>query len=291
LSTKIFWIFFLTIFETLVYDQNNQFPTNLAGVHGFNGYPTIYDHLLIIPPEVIMKIRQLVKRTGVPKETIHFYIREGLLRKPRKSSVNSAEYNESYVDQIQLIKDLRENYYLPIPEIKKIVKDFRKQSPSDQAISQFYSRFFRPADRLLAKEVIGREAFREATGLGFKWLNQAEQWGVITPENRNGAVIYSSDDVAIGKLMVDMDQLGFGPRDGFDPEDLRYIGEFVRNYVVDIFTKYYQNNLAKMTSTEYVERASQYHEVISLFFYHLYRKFVREATRSQLESRDAKEDL
>ncbi|NNL75879.1 MAG: MerR family DNA-binding transcriptional regulator, partial [Desulfobacterales bacterium] len=32
-----------------------------------------------------MKISQLVKRTGVPKETIHFYIREGLLRKPRKS--------------------------------------------------------------------------------------------------------------------------------------------------------------------------------------------------------------
>ena len=65
-----------------------------------------------------MKIRELVKRTGVPKETIHFYIREGLLRKPRKSNVNSADYNENYVDQIQLIKNLRDNYYLPIPEIK-----------------------------------------------------------------------------------------------------------------------------------------------------------------------------
>jgi len=237
-----------------------------------------------------MKISQLVKRTGVPKETIHFYIREGLVRKPHKSNVNSAEYNERYVDQIQLIKDLRDNYYLPIPEIKKIVKDFRKQSPSDQAISQFYSRFFRPADRLLTKEVIGREAFREATGLGFKWLNQAEQWGVITPENRNGDVIYSPDDLAIGKLMVDMDHLGFGPKDGFDPEDLRHIAEFVKEFVVAAFKKYYLNNLEKLTSKEYVEKAGQYHEVISLFFYHLYRKFVREATRSLLESREAKED-
>jgi hypothetical protein len=192
------------------------------------------------------------------------------------------------VDQIQLIKDLRDNYYLPIPEIKKIVKDFRKQSPSDQAISQFHSRFFRGADRLLAKEVIGREAFREATGLGFKWLNQAEQWGVITPENRNGDVIYSSDDLAIGKLMVDMDQLGFGPKDGFDPEDLRYIGEFVRKYVVDIFKKYYENNLEKMTSKEDAERANQYHEVISLFFYHLFHKFVREAARSLLDHQEPK---
>ena len=231
-----------------------------------------------------MKISQLVKRTGVPKETIHFYIREGLLRKPRKSGINSAEYNETYVDQIQLIKDLRDNYYLPIPEIKKIVKDFRKQSPSDQAVSQFHSRFFRPADRLFANEIKGREAFRQATGLGEKWLAKAEEWGVITPEVfANAEAIYSPDDVAIGKLMVNMERLGFGRKEGFDPEDLRYICESVRKYVVDIVKKYYQNNLEKMTSKEYVERASQYHELISLFFYHLYRKFVRESTRRLLE--------
>jgi len=237
-----------------------------------------------------MKISELVKRTGVPKETIHFYIREGLLRKPRKSNVNSADYNENYVDQIQLIKDLRDNYYLPIPEIKKFVKDFKKQSPSDQAVSEFYSRFFRPADRLLAREVIGREAFRQATGLGSKWLNKAEEWDVITPENRNGDVVYSPDDLAVGKLMVDMDHLGFGPKDGFDPEDLRLIAEFVKNYAVTVSRKYYENNLEKLTSKEYVEKAGQYHEVISLFFYHLYRKFIRQAARSMLESRDAKED-
>lgn len=235
-----------------------------------------------------MKISELVKRTGVPKETIHFYIREGLLRKPRKSGVNSAEYNERYVDQIQLIKDLRDNYYLPIPEIKKVVKEFKKQSPSDQAVSQFYSRFFRPADRLLATEVISKEAFRQATGLGRKWLDKAEEWDLITPERRNGDQVYSPDDLALGKLMVDMDQLGFGPKDGFDPEDLRQIAEFVKEYAVTVSRKYYENNLEKITSNEYAEKSSQYHEVISLFFYHLYRKFIREATKRLIEHRSPK---
>jgi len=238
-----------------------------------------------------MKISELVKRTGVPKETIHFYIREGLLRKPRKSSVNSAEYSERYVDQIQLIKDLRDNYYLPIPEIKKVVKEFNKQSPSEQAVSQFYSRFFRPADRLLATEVIGKEAFRQATGLGRKWLDKAEEWDLITPERRNGEVVYSQDDLAVGKLMVDMEQLGFGPKDGFDPEDLRQIVEFVREYAVTVSRKYYENNLEKLTSNEYAEKSSQYHEVISLFFYYLYRKFIRDATKRLIEQgkpKDAK---
>ena len=103
-------------------------------------------------------------------------------------------------------------------------------------------------------------------------------------EIRNGEVIYSPDDLAVGRLMVDMDRIGFGPKDGFDPEDLRHIAEFVKKYVVTAFQKYYQNHLEKLTSKEYVERASQFHEVISLFFYHLYRKYVRDSTRSLLDS-------
>jgi DNA-binding transcriptional MerR regulator len=69
-----------------------------------------------LPPifsfEEEMKISTLVKRTGVPKETIHFYLREGLLRKPRKSGVNIAEYTENHVKQIRFIKELRNNFYI-----------------------------------------------------------------------------------------------------------------------------------------------------------------------------------
>ena len=230
-----------------------------------------------------MKIGELVKQTGVPKETIHFYIREGLLRKPRKSGVNSAEYHSGYIDQIQLIKGLRDNYHLPIPEIKKIVKDFNKQSPIDQAVSQYHSRFSRPADRLLTQEVVGQDAFREATGLGRKWLTNAEKWGVITPDLSKSDPVYSADDVAIGRLMVDMDNLGFGPKEGHDPEDLRKIANFAREFVASNFKKYYESNLEKLLSRGFAEKAGQFHEMISLFFYHLYRKFARETARNLLD--------
>ncbi len=232
-----------------------------------------------------MKISELVRRTGVPKETIHFYIREGILRKPRKSSVNAAEYNEGYVDQIQLIKDLRDNYYLPIPEIKKIVKNFKKQSPSDQAVSQFHSKFSRPLDRLLTAEVIGRDAFKDATGLGRKWISRAIEWGLISPEKRDEKEIFSADDVAIGKLMVDMERVGFGPKDDFDPEDLKDISNFIRDYVVNSFNKYYKSNLEKLRSEDYSEKASQYHEIISLFFYYLFRKYARKQVDHLLKHR------
>ena len=118
--------------------------------------------------EAEMKISTVVKRTGVPKETIHFYIREGLLRKPRKSGINIADYNENHVKQIRFIKELRENYYFPIPLIKKIIRRVKKQPSADRAFFELHSKYFRPADRLLTREIIGREAFHDTTGLGLK---------------------------------------------------------------------------------------------------------------------------
>jgi len=227
-----------------------------------------------------MKINQVVKQTGVPKETIHFYIREGLLRKPRKSGVNAANYNEHFVEQVLLIKNIRANYHLPIPEIKKIIKKYNRQSSAEKACLKYYSKFYRPLDRLLTTEVVGKDAFIEATGLGKKWMEKAEEWGIFTPTmNEDGQRTYCSDDVTIGKLMVDMDHQNFGPSDGGDPEDLRIISDFIRKYIMNSFKKFYKNNLEKLSVEDFDQQASVFHEIISLFFYHLYRKTTREAIR------------
>jgi DNA-binding transcriptional MerR regulator len=69
-----------------------------------------------------MKISEVVKKTKVPKETIHYYVREGLIPKPRKTGKNVANYTEVHVEQILLIKQIQDNFYLPLSLIKKIVK-------------------------------------------------------------------------------------------------------------------------------------------------------------------------
>ena len=223
-----------------------------------------------------MRISELVKKTGVPKETIHFYIREGLLRKPRKSGSNAADYTGAYVDRILLIKELRDSFYLPIPEIKKILKQAKKQSPSDQAVSDLHNKYFRPLERLLSTELVGTDAFREATGLGRKWLAIMQDWGVITHGVRDREPIYSRDDVIIGRLMVDMDRLGFGPKDGYDPEELKRIADFIRDFVRSAHREYYKRNLEGLSSADLDDKGSKFAEIMSLFFYHIYRKLARE---------------
>ena len=178
-----------------------------------------------------MKISELVKQTQVSKETIHYYIREGLLPRPRKLGKNVADYNDGYVEQIRLIKELQDHCFLPLSMIKRVLK-YEKGSPEREWFLQLHTDYFRPVDKLLPTELAGEEQFRKTTGLGRRWLAKMEEWRIITPEIRNGQKIYSQDDLTLGKVVVDMDRIGLGPKDGFDPEALKVYRDMFRDIVV-----------------------------------------------------------
>jgi len=160
----------------------------------------------------------------------------------------------------------------------------KKQSLSEQSSSQLLTEYFRPLDRFLATEITGKEAFRKATGLGREWLRNMEKWGVITPEIWKGRPVYSRDNVILAKLMVDMDRIGFGPKNGYKPEVLKHISDFMREYVRNSQREFYQSSLERLTSEELIEKGSKFTEIMSLFFYHLYHKLVREEYRRLLTS-------
>lgn len=223
-----------------------------------------------------MRIGELVKKTGVPKETLHFYIRQGLLPRPRRVKGRLPDYSESHIRRVLWIRELREEFFLPIPEIKKILRQNRRQSRSDRAVSAFHNRYFRPLDRLLSREIVGRRAFCEATGLGRKWLEVMEDWGIVTAGSRGGRPAYSGDDVIIGRLIVDMDRLGFGPKDGYNPRELKRVADFLRRFVRTSHRTYYEKRLNALPTDDLAEKGAQFVEIMSLFFYHLYRKLVRE---------------
>jgi DNA-binding transcriptional MerR regulator len=228
-----------------------------------------------------LKIRELVKHTGISKETIHYYIREGLLPKPHKQGRNIAEYDESYIERIRLIKELQDHYFFPLGVIKNILKNQRK-SPELQSFLNLRKEYFRPVDQFLPNEISGEEPFRNETGLGRKWLEKMEEWKIINPEVRDGLKVYSQDDVALGKLVVKMDNIGLGPKDGFDPEALKhYLDKFQE--ITMMSQKYYiETALGNLSPEEFSKRIAQAREIMSLFFYHLYRKLSRERYRSIL---------
>ncbi len=224
-----------------------------------------------------MKISEVVKETKVPKETIHYYVREGLIPRPRKAGKNVANYTDLHVEQILLIKQIQDNFYLPLHLIKRIVKQLIR-SPELKSLLELRSDYQSPVDQLLERETVGEENFRKATGLGSKWLTKFEEWEIITSKTDGGEKIYSQDDVIIGKLMVDLDRAGFGPKDGFDPEDIKRYVDLFRNIVIMAHSKFLQTNLEKFTPEQNLERLVKGRELMSLLFYHLYRKLLRDSS-------------
>lgn len=226
-----------------------------------------------------MKLKELIKATGVSRETIQFYLRDGILPKPRKRNGAQADYNESYVDLLKLIKDLQENHFLPLGVIKKIVKQIRKAGPEEEQFFRLQSELFNPVNQYLSnREITGEEEFRKATGLGPKWLSNAESWGIITPRVVAGQKIYDFEDIAIGRVMVEMDRAGFGPQDGFDPETLKHYRDALETVISKFnhrFTDLYFGNVPK---EEFAELGKSSLNLTGIYFYFIYRKLAKRDT-------------
>jgi len=225
-----------------------------------------------------LKIRDLVQLTEVSRETVHFYIREGLLPKPRKQGRNIAEYDDSYIERIRFIKELQDRYFFPLAVIKNILKQ-QKKSPEWQSFLNLRREYFRPVDQFLPNEIPGEDPFLEATGLGRKWLVKMEEWKIITPEVCDGRKVYSQDDITLGKLIVEMDNIGLGPKDGFDPEALKHYRDKFQEIVVMAQKYYIEATLGKLPPEEFSKKLVQGGEIMRVFFYHLFRKLSREENK------------
>lgn len=68
-----------------------------------------------------MRMGQLAKAAGVTVQTIHFYLREGLLPPPVKTAPNMAYYGPEYLEDIRLIKELQNERYLPLGVIHQLL--------------------------------------------------------------------------------------------------------------------------------------------------------------------------
>lgn len=74
-------------------------------------------------------------------------------------------------------------------------------------------------------------------------------------------------------MFVNMNRLGFGPKDDTDPEGLRRIADYVREYVTISQKTSYQSNLERLSSVEFIEKGRKFTEIMSFFFCHLTESF------------------
>ncbi len=83
-----------------------------------------------------MRMRDLEDRSGFPRSSIHFYLREGVLSPPTKTGRNAAVYSEKHLRDLAVIQTIREyDDSVALPSIKRIVELARQGIEPELALA------------------------------------------------------------------------------------------------------------------------------------------------------------
>lgn len=161
----------------------------------------------------LLKISEVVKATGVSSQTIHYYMREGLLTKPLKTSRNMAYYSPVIIDEIRYIKELQQELYLPIAVIKTMLEARREGQENShvEEMQGLFEKFFQDSNQVVSGSLSLLE-FAEATKLDKETIAAMQQIGLLTPVGGNAGGFDRSDE-RIGRLAGQLLELGLAPSD------------------------------------------------------------------------------
>lgn len=156
-------------------------------------------------------MRDLVRLSGLPRETIHFYLTQGLLPKPVKSGRNTAEYSAEHLDRLHRIKDLQERHFLPLRAIKAVLEEGVGEgfSPEQEAMlrrvraSQVPSRRLADSGRVALSELVPGRVRPED-------LEALCDLGLVEVRGRGRSASVSADDAQILECWAEVGSL-FAP--------------------------------------------------------------------------------
>ena len=116
-------------------------------------------------------ISELVALTGVPPATVHHYLREGVIPKPKRLASNRYVYGQRHLLALRLIRRLREERGLSLPMIRQIMpellalegEDAFRPEMWDRALAPRMARRRPPAVRLMqaAKDAFARRGYAD----------------------------------------------------------------------------------------------------------------------------------
>ena len=102
----------------------------------------------------------LEKKTGVPRTTIYFYVRQGLLPAPQTTDTGRSLYGEDHVALLQKIGELKREG-LTLPDIKKALeKDIVRVQESEDDLAGLEDARVRAAILEVASAEFGANGYR-----------------------------------------------------------------------------------------------------------------------------------
>ena len=99
-----------------------------------------------------MRLAELSRRSGVPRSTIKFYLREGMLPAGEPRGRNQALYGERHLERLALIGVLREVTGLSLEVIARVAKELDRGWEGGDPIGEALAELYAPPARRRSQE-------------------------------------------------------------------------------------------------------------------------------------------
>jgi DNA-binding transcriptional MerR regulator len=159
-----------------------------------------------------LRMRDVMQRTGLSRQAIHFYVEEGLVDRPVKTGKTMGYYTEGHVERILLIKKLQEEHFLPLKAIRAMLDD--KQGDFTRAQQQVLRDVKARMPAIEADDDVALADVLDKTKLPRCDVSELERAGFV--EVARGRI--SADHAWLIELWADVRAAGFTRELGFGPE-------------------------------------------------------------------------
>jgi DNA-binding transcriptional MerR regulator len=180
-----------------------------------------------------MRMKQLSAESGLPKGTIQFYIKEGLIPKPYKTHANMAYYNDSHLNAIRLVRELQEKRFLPLSVIRQVVRGGRGGLSVDEirALTEIDGKLFPNLTENPEVRPVTADQLSEQTGVSLKDIRQMEAAHVLNPVKKGNRFLFGEDDIRLVECFAKMREAGFSEELGWDGEIFSVYRDFLQRLV------------------------------------------------------------
>ena len=212
-------------------------------------------------PENRLKMKDLIKITGVPKGTIQYYIKEGLIPRPVKTQPNMAYYSTQHVAAIRLIKELQSKRFLPLSVIKKIMENKKDGLSVDEikTIAEMDGKLFGNLAENLKIQKATEAQLTRRTGVSSEDIRELEKMGILSPVKKGRQKYYDEDDIRFMECWEKLREIGFTAALGFTADTLKPHRDFMEQLVAEetkIMLSRTQGNIPVDTMVEMVEEGT-----------------------------------
>jgi DNA-binding transcriptional MerR regulator len=170
----------------------------------------------------LLRMRDLVRDSGLPRETIHFYKLQGLLPPPIKTGRNTALYTHEHLERLRRIRELQERQFLPLRAIRAIFDDSAEQgfTPDQEDLVRRVRGTLAGWTRAQQRPAVAVADFVPAR-VTKRELRELIDAGLITVHGNGGGGTVSEDDAVILECWAQFKEAGLGPDQDFGPAQLR----------------------------------------------------------------------